>query len=209
MSFLNAVRERTGWDARWGVVAGVLALGLVCAARAELPEWMQHVVGASTVEAALYRVMEVPGAQALWPMYPRPPKQAASELQGLIAKTPGEAQLYSLRAMEEEQALSFVAAETDWKTFAAKSGASGGDSIGGTLELANFYHRRLRPADEAAALMVVAKAPGGAATYQRPDSQRSWQTFERLLALAADQALPDATIDTTYVAWMGRYPDQP
>jgi tetratricopeptide (TPR) repeat protein len=167
-----------------------------------LPEWMQHVVGASTIEAALYRGMEIPGAQA---MYPRPPKQASGELAGLIAKSPDEAQLYSLRALEAEQALDFTAAEADWKTFAAKSK----DGVGGTLELADFYHRRLRPADEAATLMVVAKAPDAGNPYSSPDSERSWQAFERLLALAADQALPDATVQATYVAWIGRYPNQP
>jgi len=187
---------------RLGLLAGASVLGLVCVARAELPEWMQHVVGESTIEAALFRVMEIPGAQA---MYPRPPKQAEGELGGLIAKTPDEPQLYSLRAMEAEQALNFAAAETDWKTFAAKSK----DRVAGMLELADFYHRRLRPADEAATLMVVAKALGGGDPYHSLDSERSWQAFERLLALAADQALPDATVEATYVAWIGRYPNQP
>jgi cellulose synthase operon protein C len=191
MSLPRGVRRRAGWS----VAAGALALGLVCVARAELPEWMQHVVGASTIEAALYRAMEIPGAQAL---YPRPPKQAVGELGGLIAKTPNEAQLYSLKAMEEEQELDFAGAEADWK------------ALGATLELADFYHRRLRPANEAATLMLVAKAPTGATEANRsPDGERSWQAFERLLALAADQALPDATLDATYVAWMGRYPEQP
>ena len=186
---------------RWAVgFQWMVALAAVCGARAELPEWMQHVVGASTVEAALYRAMEIPGAQAF---YPRPPKEAVGELGGLIAQQPQSAELYSLRAMEEEQALDFGAAEADWKAFAGKTS----DAVGGTLALADFYHRRLRPAEEAAELMVVAKAPGGAGGS--PAEERSWQAFERLLALAADQALPDATVEATYVAWRARYPEQP
>jgi hypothetical protein len=44
MSLPRGVRRRAGWS----VAVGALALGLVCVARAALPEWMQHVVGAST-----------------------------------------------------------------------------------------------------------------------------------------------------------------
>jgi hypothetical protein len=71
---------------------------------------MQDAVGSSAIEAALYRVMEIPGAKAL---YPRPPKEAQGELSGLIGKAPDQADLYSLRAMEEEQALNFHAAEAE------------------------------------------------------------------------------------------------
>src|ERR1700688_1704077 len=86
--------------------------------RAALPRWMQDAVGSSAIEAALYRAMEIPGVKAL---YPRPPKEAQGELNGLIAKASEQADLYSLRAIEEEQALDFPAAEADWKTYASRS----------------------------------------------------------------------------------------
>jgi hypothetical protein len=165
---------------------------------------MQHIVAASTIEAALYRAMDLPGASAL---YPRPPKEATGELAALIAKTPEDGQLYSLRAMEEEQALNFSAAEVDWKTFASKDK----DPAAGALALADFYHRRLRPADEAAQLLLVAKAPSAssASDLASPAADRSWQAFVRILTLAADQALPDATVQAAYIAWIARYPGQP
>ena len=46
-----------------GIVIGVLAVPMT--ASATLPAWLQHIVGASTVESALYRAMQLPGIQAL------------------------------------------------------------------------------------------------------------------------------------------------
>jgi hypothetical protein len=200
---LSGLRETTDTKTKRLLLASVLVGAVVSMARAELPEWMQHAVSGSTIEGALYRMMQLPGLQA---MFPRPPKEAAAKLGGVIASAPNDAELYSLRAMEEEQALDFGAAEADWKSFAAKSQ----DGVTGTLELANFYHRRLRPVDEAAQLMLVAKAPAVVGVRNAaPTEQRSWQAFERLLALAADQTLPDATVEASYAAWIDRYPDQP
>jgi len=71
-----------------GMVGSLLA---VWQARAALPRWMQDVIGSSAMEAALYRVMEIPGAQML---YPRPPKEAQGELSGLIGKALQQADLY-------------------------------------------------------------------------------------------------------------------
>ena len=68
--FRKAVRSRRSTLAA-GVLAGVLALPV--AARANLPAWLQHIVGASTVEAALYRTMQLPAVEAF---YPRPPREA-------------------------------------------------------------------------------------------------------------------------------------
>ncbi len=77
---------------------GCLRLG-VERADANLPPWLQGVAGASTLEAALYRVMALPLARAL---YPRPPKEAQTELLKLAADTP---ELYPLRARTDEAAL--------------------------------------------------------------------------------------------------------
>ena len=41
-----------------GIVLG--ALIVPAAASATFPAWMQHIVGASTVESALYRAMQLP-----------------------------------------------------------------------------------------------------------------------------------------------------
>jgi tetratricopeptide (TPR) repeat protein len=184
-------------------VAGVGGLICLCLeARAALPGWMQDVVGASTIEAALYRAMEIPGVKAL---YPRPPKEAVGELSGLIAKAGKDAALYSLRAMEEEQALDFPAAEADWKAYVPRAG----DGLGAKLELADYYHRRLQPADEARVLLEVGSAPAQAnEAYTAASEQRSWQALERLLVLIQDQALGNEWTARTYAAWIARYPKE-
>ena len=101
-----------------GFVA-VIALAILAVpitVHATLPAWLQHIVGASTVESALYRVMPLPGIQAL---YPRPPREAQTELTHLIASTPDQAELYQLRARADEQSLDESAAEADWKLYTA------------------------------------------------------------------------------------------
>jgi hypothetical protein len=183
-----------------GMVGSLLA---VWQARAALPRWMQDVIGSSAMEAALYRVMEIPGAQML---YPRPPKEAQGELSGLIGKALQQADLYSLRAMEEEQALDFATAEADWKAYASRAK----DAVGAKLELADYYHRRLQVKDEVAMLLEVGAAPAEASEqYTAAAAQRSWTAFERLVSLAADQGLDDETVARCYAAWIARYPQQP
>ena len=94
---------------RVACVAVVFLAGSL-AANANFPAWLQHLVGASTAESALYRVMKLPAVQAL---YPRPPKEAAGELAKLIATNAGNAELYELRARADEQALDEASAEAD------------------------------------------------------------------------------------------------
>jgi hypothetical protein len=172
-------------------------------ARAALPRWMQDAVGSSAIEAALYRAMEIPGVKAL---YPRPPKEAQGELNGLIAKASEQADLYSLRAIEEEQALDFPAAEADWKTYASRSK----DTINAKLELADYYHRRGQASDEVATLMEIGSTPAlPSEQYNGPAEQRSWKAFERLISLAADQGLDEDVFSRAYAAWIARYPKQP
>jgi tetratricopeptide (TPR) repeat protein len=172
-------------------------------ARASLPRWMQDAIGSSAIEAALYRTMEIPGVKAL---YARPPKEAEVELGALIAKSPSQPDLYSLRAMEEEQALDFAAAEADWKRYASESK----DRTGAELELADYYHRRLDATQEWKTLMEVGSAHAMASDqYVNAPEQRSWRAFERILPLAADQALDDEIVLRTYTAWIERYPNQP
>jgi hypothetical protein len=171
-------------------------------AHADLPPFLQHVIGASSVEAALFRLMSLPQLQAL---YPRPPKEARQQLSTLIAQTPADASLYALRARSEEQSLDFALAESDWKFYAAH--ALPADPAAAELELADFYDRRLQAAPAIAVLTRVAQAPAiPAERFANPAQQRSWRAFERILALEADQALPP---NATYEAFLRRYPEQP
>lgn len=184
-----------------GIVAGALAVP--GAANATLPDWMQHIVGASSVESALYRAMQLPQVQAL---YPRPPKEAAAQLEQLIAATPGKAELYQLRARADEQALDAGAAESDWKLYVAHAP----DPVAAKLELADFYERRLMAPQEIAVLQEVAAAPAvPSETYIAPMDQRSWVAFERILVTIHRQGLPPSETANTFNAFLVRYPDQP
>ena len=182
-------------------VCGLLAVGWQ--ARAALPRWMQDAVSGSAIEAALYRAMEIPALKAL---YPRPPKEAQGELSGLIGKAPEQAELYSLRAMEEERALDFAAADKDWKAYAERAK----DKLDAKMDLALYYRRRLQAADEVRTLMEVGEAA------ERPDEQytaaqeqRSWKAFERVPVVAADQGMDEDVTTRAYAAWIARYPQQP
>ncbi len=172
-------------------------------AHATLPAWLQHIVGASSVEAALYRTMHLPQADVL---YPRPPKEAQGELARQISTSPEQAELYALRARTDEAALDVAAAEQDWKQYAARSK----DSTAAKLELANFYRRRLETAKELNVLWEVATAQNPQSEkYADPAKQRSWLAFNRSLDLIARQGLPQAETTATYDAFLTRYPDQP
>jgi hypothetical protein len=181
-------------------------LSLVAAsfyARAELAPWLQSVVSGSDIEAALYRAMELPGVQTL---YPRPPAEARNELNGLLKSKSDAAQLYSLRAHTEEQALDFSAAEQDWKSFVAH--ATGKQTA--ELELADFYHRRVEGPQEIAALEQAATSPSAAGEkFIAADKQQAWQAFARALTVAQEQALGDDATTNIYKAWMARYPAEP
>jgi transcriptional regulator with XRE-family HTH domain len=185
--------------------AGCAALAVVCVvcvrARADLAPWMQDVVSGSAIEAALYRVMSLPGMKV---MYPRPAAEARGQMDALVKSKPEDAQLYALRAHVDEQALDFAAAEQDWKTFAAKSGADG------TMQLADFYARRVEGPQEIAALEQAAAFPAeGNERFLAADQQRAWQAFARATTIVHDDALGDDAMVAIYAAWVARYPQEP
>jgi hypothetical protein len=180
-----------------------LGLAIPITAGATLPAWLQHIVGSSTIESALYRVMQLPGVQAL---YPRPPKEAQTALAQLIAKDSGNAELYQLRARSDEQSLDEAAAESDWKLYAAHAA----DPIAAKLELADFYERRLLIPQEIAVLTQVGASPPIASeTYLDPTHQRSWRAFERILGSIDRQGLPPSETASAFNVFLARYPDQP
>ena len=183
-----------------GLGAALLLAGGATAG-ATLPPWLQHIVGASGAESALYRVMQLPGVQTL---FPRPPKEAQGELNSLIQAKP-EVSLYALRARADEQALDETAAEADWKLYAEKAGTSKA-----RLELADFYDRRLATQPEAEVLKQVAAEPIAVPEqYLAPDAQLSWKTYIRLLNLLLVQAAPEQQIESVFQAFEAHYPNQP
>ncbi|HTW47563.1 MAG TPA: hypothetical protein VMD92_06435 [Acidobacteriaceae bacterium] len=175
-------------------------LGQLPGARHTIADWLENAESGSGVEAALFRAMQLPGGDIL---FRRSPREARPALTELIDANQDRAALYSLRALEDEQALDFDAAERDWKTFADKSD----DKAAANLDLADFYERRLRPQEELAALEAVGRAPASdQERYTTPESQRSWQAWQRALRVIQQYALPHADAVREYAAWEQRYP---
>jgi len=174
-------------------VCGAIAL------RGELDSWAQHTPAGAAI-AALFRSVPMPGGAT--PIL-RPPAEARRALDALIAGAPRDAMLYRLRAHEAEMALDFAAAETDWKAYAERAS----DTYAAQWELADFYHRRLQPRDEIAALMSASQAQDD--PLEPATAQRGWRAFERMAALAGAEALPDAVAEPVFRAWVARYPKEP
>ncbi len=198
--FLNTSRQRS----RWLAVLIVTALaGWTVAARGALPSWIRNIEGGSAIDAAFFRAMPLPGGDVL---LRRPPSETRTALGDLIKAQPGNAELYSLRALEDEQQLDFAAAEADWKKYAEESTPK----ARAQLALADFYHRRLRPLDEIKTLSVVAAMPPDAAENLTPVAEQdSWRAFERIFGIIQEQGLPAQVATEQYRAWLTRYPKEP
>jgi len=179
------------------------AMGCTLSALGELPSWIRNIDAGSALEAVFFRMMSLPnGAVA----FRRPPSETRPALTDLIKAQPRNVDLYSLRALEDEQQLDFTAAESDWKSYVDNSS----DKISAQLALADFYHQRLRPADEITTLSLVANAPAIAAEkLSASTQQRSWGAFERIFRVIQAQGLPKGTSITQYRAWIARYPNEP
>ncbi len=181
-------------------LAGIFAAGY--AARGELAEWIQDIEGAGRFEAVFFKSEPLPdGAVTVR----RPPAESRNALNDLVAKAPADAELLLMRARVEEEQLDFAAAEADWK----KRADLLPDKAAGQLELADFYHRRLRPQDEVAALALVARAPATPSEKLLPVTrQHSWSAFERVLALLSAHSLSATITIENYRAWIARYPQE-
>ncbi len=167
------------------------AFAAVVAVRADLDPWVQNIAANSPVERAFFKRV---ASGTLFVPARRPPEETRPELTKLIATAPGSAHLYSLRALEAEQQLDFRAAESDWKQYAQLAA----DKAAAHIALADFYHRRLEPAKEIAALNDAAAA------QQEPSN-----LFERAIAVAADHLLGFDASRAEFTAWIARMPKDP
>lgn len=158
------------------------ALAAAVAARGELADYIQRLELADRLQGVFFHSATLPGGAVL---VRRPPAEARQALSLMITASPNEVRLYELRAREAELLLDFTAAEADWKKHAALAQ----DRAAGQIALADFYHRRLRPAEEIEAL-------------------RAAQSFERALAVAAAHMLPARTTVSLYRAWLAAEPKQ-
>ena len=186
-----------------GAALALVAAGFVATASGALPSWIRNVEAGTAIERAFFRMMPLPYGNVL---FRRPPAETRPAIGELIQQNPANAELYSLRAMEDEQQLDFTAAESDWKLYREKSV----HKTAAQLALADFYQRRLRPQDEIAVLSMVAGTPPDASEHFVPAAeQQSWRAFERIFSVIQAQALSKEVSITEYRAWIGRYPQEP
>ena len=183
---------------RWAA-ATVIAGLCIAGAGAELGEWVQHLPN-GTLLWVFFRTAGMPGGDV---QLRRPPAETRDALSKMIAGSPRDAALYRLRAHEAELAEDFIAAEADWKRFAELAP----DTAGANLELADFYHRRIHPHEEVAALLFVTREKGDLITPVT--EQRPWKAFERMMAVTESDGLIDADALRALRAWVARYPRQP
>ncbi len=121
------------------IVLLLLAGGAVL--RAELPGWIQNLEATNPFRVAIVKVVSMPSGAV---NVRRPPRESRAALNDLIARTPTNNVLVAMRARTEEEQLDFAAAEQDWQRYVQLVP----DKTAGLFELADFYRRRLRPADE-------------------------------------------------------------
>ncbi len=182
------------------MAVAITGAGWLVLSGSTLPSWIRNIEARTEIEAAFFRLMSLPGGEVF---YRRPPHETRAALADLIKKEPREAQLHSLRALEDEQQLDFAAAETDWKLYAGNSPDQGATH----LALADFYHRRLRPPDEIKELSAVANsAPEPSEKLIPVQNQRSWQAFERIFGVIRTQGLSKEISIAQYRSWLARYP---
>ncbi len=180
----------------------VFAVVWVVSTKGELPGWIRNIEAETDLERAFFRAMQLPYGEVL---FRRPSSETRPALAELIQQKPATAELYSLKALEDERQLDFTSAEQDWKLYAQKSA----NKAEAQLALADFYHRRLRPQEEIAALRTLADAPSDPSEKFTPvHEQHSWQAFQRIQGIIQAQRLgKDATM-ATYRAWLSRYPQE-
>jgi hypothetical protein len=176
--------------------------GLLLGAGNGIARWLENAESGSGVEKALYRMMKLPGGEVL---FRRSPRETRPALAALISVNQNSAALYSLRALEDEQALDFDAAERDWKSGAERAG----DKAAANLDLADFYERRLKPQEELAALELVGQsAASPQERWTAAESERSWKAWERTLEVVERYALGRAAAEREYAGWERRYPQE-
>ena len=196
------------WANRRRIAARIALSSTVLAAGAwlgfaKLISWSADTVAGTAIEAALFRSMPLAGGAVLGR---RPPIESVPEMSGLIQKSPDRADLYAIRAEEEERQLDFPRAEADWKSAATHSP----QKASALLDLADYYHRRLQPADEVQTLLASAKLPSQGLDRWRPEmAQPAWKLFERAIAVSVDAKLSLSTRDGIYDAWIARYQNSP
>ena len=191
--------RHVGGAASRSACATLLLLSSTMLLQGDLPRTVQHIPSGPAI-SALFRGVPMPGGEV--PIL-RPPAETRPALTSLIAAAPRDAMLYRLRAQQAETALDFTAAEADWKLYAQHAS----DRYAGQIELADFYHRRIRPRDELTTLNAASGAKDD--PLQQVQAQPGWRAFERMAALIESEDLGPTDADPVFRAWVARYPKEP
>jgi hypothetical protein len=158
---------------------------------------LQNIDSSSRLERIFFRNVTLPSG--LVPVR-RPPKETRAELTRLLTASPNDAELVSLRALEDEQQLDFASAEADWKRYVDVAQDKGAARVA----LADYYHRRLKPQDEFNALALAALEPAPAA-----DPRRSYTIYGRIMRLVDEQNIDPQQGAMRYESWVAQYPNDP
>lgn len=178
----------------------LFAIATVAVALNGFQPWIRGLDAGSKWNAVFFRTVNFPAGPV---EVRRPPKETRPELNNLISATPQEADLYSLRAREAEMLLDFAAAEADWKKYAEL----GKDKIASNVALADYYHRRVEPQKELAALLEAARQSARAEDrFRSAAEQQSWKLFRRAETVRRLHLLPAEAEASIFTAWMARYP---
>jgi len=86
----------------------IVAAAWTISAKGALPYWISNIEAGTQLENAFFCTMPLPYGNVL---YHRPPAETRAALGELIQQEPANAELYSLRALQDEQQLDFIAAE--------------------------------------------------------------------------------------------------
>ena len=84
----------------FGIAALVCMTGWMMSAWGDLPSWIRNIEAGTAIESAIFRSMSLPGGDML---FRRPPSETRPALSELIKAQPKSADLYSLRALEDER----------------------------------------------------------------------------------------------------------
>ena len=169
-------------------------------AYAEAPSWVQWLPSASPALSALYRMVPSLGGSVL---VRRPPVETAAQLALVSSRTPSDTELIALTAREYESQLDFTNAEARWKLLDSVSP----DRAGNQIQLADYYHRRMQPAQELQSLTAAETLlPAVDAPLQPQPQQRAWKLHERAQALIQAEAMPAAEAIQDYETWIVQYP---
>ncbi len=169
----------------YSIAGAALLLVAAIGAQGNLTRWLQDVEAQSKFDAVFFKSVALPSGSVA---VRRPPAETRAELGKLIQAAPAEADLYSLRALEAESQLDFAAAEADWKKYVETAA----DKAMANIALADYYHRRLQPREEQAALNAAA----------------TQAAYARSIQLIHDQALEPALAVEQYKTWVKRYPKE-